>query len=253
MLILALDTTTRAGSCALARDGAVMRELASDPGKSHAEHLPGDLMAVLEAARVKLAAIDVFGVATGPGSFTGLRVGIATMQGLAFAEGKPLIGVSALDALARAAGPAPEDRIATWIDAWRGEVYAALYENGHEVEPPTVEHPAAILERLGKALSRADREGPQYHGEGPYPHPGVSPRRVWFIGDGAASFTELIRATLGDRAVIAEPVAPLLAGLIAQLAHVSAEAGVRPSPDAIRPLYVRRTDAELARDARAGL
>ena len=231
MLILALDTTTRAGSCALARDGSVLRELASDPGQSHAEHLPGDLMALLEATRVRLEAIDAFAVATGPGSFTGVRVGIATMQGLAFAEGKPLIGVSALDALARVAGPTPVDHIATWIDAWRGEVYAARYKHGREVEPPTVEHPAAILARWGRAM----------------------PGRVRFVGDGAATFTELIRATLGDRAAMADPMAPLLAGTIAQLAHASAAAGLLPSPDAIRPLYVRRTDAELARDARAGL
>src|SRR5688500_8569540 len=139
MLILALDTTTRAGSCALARDGSVVRELTSDPGKSHAEHLPGDLMALLEAARVRLDAIDVFAVATGPGSFTGLRVGIATMQGLAFAEGKPLYGVSALDALAAVAAPAAHGgRITAWIDAWRGEVYEAYYEQGATLDQPVV-------------------------------------------------------------------------------------------------------------------
>ena len=243
MLILALDTTTRAGSCALARDGTVLRELASDPAQSHAEHLPGDLMVLLDAVHVELEAIDVFAVATGPGSFTGLRVGIATMQGLAFATGKPLIGVSALDALASLTRPEPGEHVATWIDAWRGEVYAALYEDGREVEPPTVEHPSAILERLGG--SRPDlAHSPPRRTEGPR-------SRVWFVGDGAGTFAGSIRAALGERAVIAEPVVPLLAAAIAQLAHTSAAAGVLPPPDAIRPLYVRRTDAELARDARA--
>jgi len=228
MLLLALDTTTRTGSCALVRDGTIVRELASEPGQSHAEHLPGDLMTLLDREQVELAAIDLFAVATGPGSFTGMRVGIATMQGLAFAMGKPLIGVSGLDALARIGSALdPPASVATWVDAWRGEVYAALYEGGREVEMPTVEHPAAVLER---------------HRQRP---------RVIFIGDGAGSFERLISDTLGARAALADPVAPLVAGTVGQLAHEAAIAGHRPPADAIRPLYVRRTDAELARDARA--
>jgi tRNA threonylcarbamoyladenosine biosynthesis protein TsaB len=236
MLVLALDTTTRTGGCALARDGEVVHELASDPGGSHAEHLPGDLIRLLETAQVGLEAVDIFAVATGPGSFTGLRVGIATMQGLAFATGKPLIGVSTLDALATVVRPAPGDLVATWIDAWRGEVYAALYEQHAQIEAPTVEHPVAILGRLEERLSQADRNGP--------------PCCVRFVGDGAGSFSQLIRDTL-KRAVIAEPAAPLLAGAIARLAHAAAQSGAHPAPDAIRPLYVRRIYAELARDARS--
>src|SRR5687768_4095576 len=140
MLVLALDTTTRTGSCALARDGRVLREEASDAERGHAERLPGDLASLLEHAGVELREVDAFAVATGPGSFTGLRIGIATMQGLAVAMGKPLIGVSAFDALATMAGESTPHggRIATWIDAWRGEVYAALYENGREIAAPTV-------------------------------------------------------------------------------------------------------------------
>src|SRR5678816_3075473 len=104
MLVLALDTTTPTGSCALARDGRVVCEQVNDAPNAHAEHLPGDLMSLLDRAHTRLADIDVFAVATGPGSFTGLRIGIATMQGLSFAEGKPLIGVSGFDVLVRVAG-----------------------------------------------------------------------------------------------------------------------------------------------------
>jgi len=226
MLVLALDTTTRTGSCALARDGRVVRELASEPGVSHAEHLPGDLMTLLEKEDVALESIEVFAAATGPGSFTGMRVGIATMQGLAFAMGKPLIGVSGLDALARIAAPEMNTCVATWVDAWRGEVYAALYEQGREIEPPTVEHPATVLERHRQR------------------------QRVLFIGDGAGTFELLISETLGDLAIMADPVSPLLEVTIAQIAGDAVLAGHRPAADAIRPLYVRRTDAEIARDAR---
>jgi len=229
MLVLALDTTTRIGSCALARDSVVIHETGSDPNRSHAEHLPGDLHTLLTSAQVSLDVVDVFAVAVGPGSFTGLRVGIATMQGLAFAMNRPLVGVSGLQALALIAARAePDTPAATWVDAWRGEIYAAVYEHGTEIEPAAVEHPSTVLERL--------------RGRG----------RVVFIGDGAATFDARIRESLGAQAVFADPMTPLLAGAVAQLAHASALAGHRPSAAAIRPLYVRRTDAELARDARSG-
>jgi tRNA threonylcarbamoyladenosine biosynthesis protein TsaB len=227
MLVLALDTTTRTASCALARDGRVIRERASVPGQSHAEHLPGDVMRLLEAEQIALESVDAFAAGTGPGSFTGMRVGIATMQGLAFAMRRPLVGVSGLDALARIGlAQAPAAAVATWVDAWRGEVYAALYRGGRELEPPTVEPPAAVAERHRR---RGD---------------------VLFIGDGAGTFEQLIRERLGDRASVAATVSPLLAGTMAQMAHDAILAGSRPTADAIRPLYVRRIDAELARDAR---
>src|SRR5678815_2876000 len=103
MVVLALDTTTRRGSVALARDGAVVGACAGDPAVTHGQRLPGDLMRLLDRHNLRVGDIDLFAVAAGPGSFTGLRIGIATMQGLAFASGKPLIGISALDALATVA------------------------------------------------------------------------------------------------------------------------------------------------------
>jgi tRNA threonylcarbamoyladenosine biosynthesis protein TsaB len=223
MLILALDTTTKTASCALARDGRVLREETSDAARGHAERLPGDLARLLEDSGVALREVDVFAVATGPGSFTGLRIGIATMQGLAMAAGKPLVGVSGLDALHSIAAD-HKARVATWVDAWRGEVYAALYEDGREVRPPAVARPDVLLE-------------------------GLRDRDVLFVGDGAATFRELIASTLGDRARFADPVTPPLAGAIAGLAGVRAAAGDAPPPHAIRPLYVRRPDPELARTA----
>src|SRR4029453_5499682 len=117
VLVLALDTTTSSGSCALARDARVLCEQVNQAPNAHAEHLPGDLMSLLGRAGVALSEIDAFAVAIGPGSFTGLRIGIATMQGLAFAAGKALVGVSGFDALARLAGSG--GRVATWVDAWR--------------------------------------------------------------------------------------------------------------------------------------
>src|SRR5687768_16731671 len=164
MLVLALDTTARGGSCALARDGVVVCEEGSDVSLAPASRLPRDLMALLDHASASLHDVDIFAVATGPGSFTGLRVGIATMQGLAFAAGRPLIGVSTFDALAAMADVdagsvrlEPPDRISnrpsrivTWVDAWRREVFTALYEDGRAVAAPTVAHPDEWLAGLAR-------------------------------------------------------------------------------------------------------
>jgi len=226
MVVLALDTTTPAGSCALTVDGSVVREEASDVSLPPATRLPLDLMTLLEHSGVALGAVDVFAVATGPGSFTGLRIGISTMQGLAFAAGKPLIGVSGLDALARMADREAAGRpIATWVDAWRGEVYAALYVNGVETDAPVVAKPEEILDKLAN-------------------------QPTLFIGDGARAYQEKVLQHLGRHA-LAENPAPLLAGTIAMIAGDIASTGAYAPPHAVRPMYVRRTDAELARDARA--
>src|SRR5438046_705271 len=89
--VLALDTTTRAGSVALVEDGRVLDERAGDATRTHAERLPAELLARLDAGDLTLADVDLFAVASGPGSFTGLRIGIATMQGLAFVGGRRIV------------------------------------------------------------------------------------------------------------------------------------------------------------------
>ena len=212
----------------------MIRELRGDPGRPHDARLPGDLMRLLDEAQIDLRTIDVYAVATGPGSFTGLRIGIATMQGLAFAAGKPLIGISGFDALARtvtvaralSGSPTAQSApaVATWVDAWRGEVFAARYERDLEVDPPSVEKPDAVLARI------------------------TSP--TLFVGDAVPIYAQVIQRACGDRALFAEPAAPPLAGTIAQLAIEQVRLGHHPPPDDVRPLYIRRPDAERARDAR---
>jgi tRNA threonylcarbamoyladenosine biosynthesis protein TsaB len=228
MLVLSLDPTTKAASCAVARDGVVINEEPIDPSRQLALQLPGALRNILDLSAIALEEIDAFAVATGPGSFTGLRIGIATMQGLALGLGKPLIGISGLTALRAVASPAfLGSRIATWVDAWRGDVYAALFEDGHQVDGPVVATPSDLLDALVPRGFAND---------------------VLFIGDGAETYRNLITSRLGHAARIADPVAPPLGAVIAMLATIEYKRGHRPPPHAIRPLYVRRPDAELARD-----
>ena len=189
MLVLALDTTTRAGSAALVRNGEVLREERSAPDRPHATRLPADLMVLLARTDVRLEDIDLFAVGAGPGSFTGLRIGIAAMQGLAFARRKPLVGVSTLDALATVA---LADTVVAWIDAWRGEVYAGHYVRGVSSGPPVVGHPHELLE------------------------PPIS--AATFIGDGALTHRDVIVGTLGGAAKFHDPLMPPLAAAIARLA-----------------------------------
>jgi tRNA threonylcarbamoyladenosine biosynthesis protein TsaB len=227
MITLALDTSTRTGGCAVLRGDDMLAEVPGESARTHAERLPGDLMTVLERARLALADVEVFAVATGPGSFTGLRVGIATMQGLALAAGRPLVGVSVLDALVRSvAGVAHAGtRVATWVDAWRGEVYAALFAGVDEVEGASVELPESILARLRGT-------------------------HTLFVGDGVAAHRDAIERAMGAHGEMATVLEPALAGIIARLARAEVEAGRRPGPADIQPLYVRRPDVELVRDAR---
>jgi tRNA threonylcarbamoyladenosine biosynthesis protein TsaB len=232
MRVLALDTTARALSAAVVEDQDVRAERVGDALRSHAERLPGALFEVIADANIDLAQIDVFAVTAGPGSFTGLRIGIATMQGLAFVTGKRIAAVSALDALAHAAASDAVEGalVAAWIDAHRRDVFAALYRVAAAppysrgrlvaVDAASVDDPAAILRRW-KAT------------------PDV------FVGSGARQYVEAIAARApGARVVDAPP----LAGVVGRVAVHDARAGETVDPAGVQPIYVRRPDAEVARE-----
>jgi tRNA threonylcarbamoyladenosine biosynthesis protein TsaB len=232
MVVLSLDTTTRAGSVAVVDDDRVRVERPGDAARSHAERLPADIMAALDSAGVSLQNVDVFAVASGPGSFTGLRIGIATVQGLALASSRSVVAVSALEALAHlgSVGRNVGDLIGVWMDAFRREVFSGLYRVSNEVtysaerlrelEGPVVAEPAATLARWSSLGFQPD---------------------VW-IGDGAGVYSAMIEGR--GKLVKTEPIAAAIGRLA-----VSRCRSDRPiDPAAIQPLYVRRPDAEVARD-----
>lgn len=226
MLILAIDTTTRTGSLAIARDGHVLREMSGDPSTTHAQRLPIDVLSLCREAGVALEDVDTFAVAAGPGSFTGLRVGIATVQGLAFATGKTVVPVSTLEAIASAAG-ITDRPLAAWMDAQRHQVFAQLFGTTGD-SPPIAAPPADVLSQW-----RALEHLPD----------------VTFHGDGAIKYADTIRQTLGAGARIASELPPLAAA-VARIAAASPDRAVLPH--AVVPIYVRRPDVELARERREG-
>ena len=235
MLILALDTTTRAGSVALLRsvagrrDADVLHVQSGDATLTHGQRLPGDLMEACAEAGVGIEEIELFAVAAGPGSFTGLRIGIATMQGLAMARGGRIVPVSTLEAIAVAA-PAGVTRVAAWMDAQRGEIFAQIFErDGAAARPvtgPVAANPGVVLQQHGALL-----------------------RDAAFAGDGAMRYKAEIQGALAGDVRIADTL-PHLAVAIARIAAHAPERAVLPH--AVVPIYVRKSDAELARDRRAG-
>ena len=226
MIILAIDTTTRDGSIAVLHDAIVRVERVGDGSVTHGQRLPGEVAAALSAAGMGIGDVDLLAVAAGPGSFTGLRIGIATVQGLAMAHGTRVVPVSALEALARAAANPPR-MIGTWMDAQRGEVFAALYAaDGKDPLIPAVSAaPVSVLRAWSDTVDLAD---------------------LIFIGDGAAHHADTIRREVGQETSILPP--PALAGLIGQIA--AEDPGRAVLPHAIVPIYVRKSDAELARARR---
>jgi tRNA threonylcarbamoyladenosine biosynthesis protein TsaB len=239
MRVLALDTTTRSGSVALIDDQRIEAERSGDALRTHAERLPQEILSLLAEHRLSTSDIDVFAVASGPGSFTGLRVGIATVQGLALVHGRRVVGVSALEAIAQVAGKElPQGSlVGAWMDAGRAEIFSALYrlsasssfssQRLAEVEAAAVGGPAGVLERWADLLGGAP---------------------VLLAGLGAALYRELIGAhRLNARVVDVGQ----LAGAIGVIAGFRAAAGETVDPAGVRPLYVRRPDAELDRERNA--
>lgn len=229
MIILALDTTTRGGSVAVADGDRLLALLPGDESRTHGERLPGELARALDQAGVARERIDLLAVATGPGAFTGLRIGLAAMQGLAMTLNKPVVGVSALDALAAQIVSDDVDVIVPWMDAQRGDVFATLIDrrSGATLETPAAANPQQLLDSW---------------------HAHLAGRRAIFIGDAALRDAPLI-AQSGDRLWKAQSPAPL-APQIAAIGWRRAQQGHAGPPHALEPTYVRRPDAEIERDRR---
>jgi tRNA threonylcarbamoyladenosine biosynthesis protein TsaB len=223
---------------ALWQGGRLRASRAGDGSRLHAVRLPDTLVAILGEHGLAWTDVTRLAVLSGPGGFTGLRVGLATIQGLGLALGVDVVALSTLEVIAVAARRlAPEcTRAGAWMQGMRGEVFTAVYDvqRGHEptelraVVPPVVGVPADAAAQ--------------------WP-PGVDGQRVAVAGDAWALSGDVLRAaTPGTSFVPVE--APPLAGVLAELA-ASPHAVVSPSREVL-PTYIRRPDAVLTR-LQAGL
>lgn len=246
-LILSLETATRAGSVALTCGTELLSSRTGDANSSHSGHLLKQIDEILEEAGCSINDVDFFAAALGPGSFTGLRIGLATAKSLAATLNKLCVGVQTLHAVAHSAGAA-KATLALLL-AGRGELFAQLLavdESGavRELNEPRHLPPAQVLEMVTER------------------------RELMLAGEGAALFLQTVNASLAEAGIeVAEEVvekreslrtyespggvwrmaAPSaqLAVDVAALALMCVREGKACSPQELRAIYVRPSDAEL--------
>ncbi|MDW7730098.1 MAG: tRNA (adenosine(37)-N6)-threonylcarbamoyltransferase complex dimerization subunit type 1 TsaB [Bacillota bacterium] len=236
MLILGIDTTTLSCSVALLRDDTVLAELTLNIKKTHSERLMPLLDTMLNEAAVERESVQAIAVAAGPGSFTGLRIGVATARALAQGLKIPAVPVCTLEALADLV-PAPGSLICPILDARRSQVYTALYRRA--LKPPypleTLLEPAALaLEKLTAKLK-------------------VYKQPVIFTGEGLHTYADTISADIPDQAVITTaPFRLCRAALVALRGQTLLKTNPKASYEDLLPFYLRQPEAERLAAERQG-
>jgi tRNA threonylcarbamoyladenosine biosynthesis protein TsaB len=229
VLVLALDTSTVIASVAVAEARALLAEIDGPAEAKHGETLLSVIEAALARAGAALAQVDLLAVGIGPGSFTGVRVGLATAKGLALATGKPLVGIVSLRAMGRG-GVKTGELIAPVLDAYRDEVYSALYQLGTDgklVEklPPLNQTPEKAVERIGVV---------------------TGPCAVKLCGTGVRRYSECFTSRLGSALRWAEPRYDTpRASALAYEAILAFEEHGSSDLVSLEPLYLRPSDAQL--------
>jgi tRNA threonylcarbamoyladenosine biosynthesis protein TsaB len=224
MRILAVDTSSASCSVGLLFKGRLMAEATSEKKETHSRHLMSLIHAVFEMAGERCNDLDLLAVVTGPGSFTGIRIGVSTVQGLAMALSKPVESVSSLEALAIQALPSPYV-VCPILDARRCEVYMALYryENQHlkQIRKDCVISPQRLLASIDEPC--------------------------YFIGSGAQIYGELIQKKMGSNAVLAgRRLSKIRAETVGRIALKKNKARQLKKSESQIPHYIRPSDAELS-------
>lgn len=238
MRVLALDTATSACTVAVTDGENVLAELTLQVPRAHSTRLMPLVAQALEESGLERSQLDLVAAGTGPGSFTGLRIGLATAKGVAFTLDKPCVGVCTLKAMAYGTG-AQEGLVVSLLDAKRGEVYAGIYAAGGR-------DPAAWTELVGPSHFSLDRLSEVLHDlraeredRGP----------VTVCGDVALRCAPALG--LGEAMRVAPPGALLPRGwAVAMLGAAEAARGRAVPPDALMPLYLRKSEAETLWEAR---
>lgn len=229
MKILGVETATTTGSVAVVGDAGVIAEYTLNIELTHSERLMSTVDRVLSDTGIRVADIDAFAVSIGPGSFTGLRIGLAAVKGLALVTNKPVVPVPTLKALAwnlpHAAWP-----VCPLLDARKNEVYTAIYRFGESGIEQLMEESVLPLRGLAERITE----------------------RTLFTGEGTRLFRDDIRSLFGGRAVFAPASASVpSAASVAEIGLMLLKAGERAEPDSLTPLYLRRPEAEIAWEKRS--
>jgi tRNA threonylcarbamoyladenosine biosynthesis protein TsaB len=224
-LLLAVETATSVTSAALLRGETLVAEELAPDGRPTAETLLPAIERLLAGAEVGLSQVDAFAVSIGPGSFTGLRIGLASVKGLVFGVERPVVAVSTLAALARRAPPGPGPAVPV-LDARRGEVYAAAFpDDALEPDPALPEGVYTAAELAAKL-----------------------PQRCRVVGEGVAVCAEAVRAARGSGAALVPPPAgDPRAAEVGILAARLLTRGAATDAESLVPRYVRRAEAEVKR------
>ena len=222
MKILAVDSCSSAATCALISDGKLTAEIVLNDKKTHSVKLLPQIEHMLNAADADISEIDYFAVTTGPGSFTGQRIGVATVKGLAHGSGKPCVGVSSLEAMSRNV-PFAEALVCPIMDARRQQVYTASFKDSKRLTPDR----AIALDDL---LTEVEGEN------------------TLFLGDGVESFREIITQRMGEKALF-PPIhlIHLRASSVAELAISYIENNGATTAHELLPTYLRLSQAERER------
>lgn len=227
MNILAIDTSTAVLSVAIVSDDKVLAEYSINNLKMHSQKIMLVIDEVLKCCNMGIEDIDCYAVATGPGSFTGLRIGICTIKGFAYATEKPVVGIPTLDGLA-ANVLTLNNLICSIIDARNDQVYTAVYRYDEEKQIPVcitdymaiaVDELLDILEKMGQSIT--------------------------VVGEASNLYGNRFLERLGSRCIIAPPHLNLCkASSISRLASLKAKSGnVQQSTDLL-PFYIRQSQAE---------
>ena len=226
--VLAIDTSGPVAGCAVLKGGRIVHQIAMNHGLTHSETIMPAVDAALEAAGLSCGDVDVFAAVAGPGSFTGVRIGVCAAKGLAHAVGKPCCAVHALEALAMNF-VGFDGLCCPILDARRGQVYCAAFDTASGLPARALEDAA---EPLADFLMRLPGD-----------------RRLVFVGDGVPVHAQTITEALGERALIAPAnLRDLRADAACVLAATRPETWVDAA--ALRPIYLRAPQAERERKKR---
>ncbi len=230
MLILALDSTATSGSVALCEDGTLLAEFTVNTGNTHSDTLLPMVEHALAVTGRTVDDIDLFACTAGPGSFTGVRIGAATVKGLAFGRGKPCVGVSTLASLARNALPM-EGLICSAMNARREQVYNALFSSDGQTLTRLCSDRALSIAELGEELATQYKHLP-----------------IYLAGDGAHLVFDALSDRPGARLhLLPERLIYQSAYNTAAEALASYRAGVYTTDAELSPVYLRPSQAERVR------